>query len=46
MIEVIKPGLETSIQDYPGRHGYFEFGVSVVGTDGLLVLALGEFVGR
>ena len=26
MIEVIKPGLETSIQDYPGRHGYLNLG--------------------
>lgn len=26
MIEVIKPGLETSIQDYPGRYGYLNLG--------------------
>ncbi|MGR8950108.1 MAG: 5-oxoprolinase subunit C family protein [Gammaproteobacteria bacterium] len=26
MIEVIKPGLETSIQDYPGRHGFLNLG--------------------
>ena len=26
MIEVIKPGLETSIQDYPGRIGYWAQG--------------------
>lgn len=26
MLEVIKPGLETSIQDWPGRFGYLRFG--------------------
>lgn len=26
MIEVIKPGLETSVQDYPGRFGYWNQG--------------------
>lgn len=26
MIEVIKPGLETAVQDYPGRKGKFGFG--------------------
>lgn len=26
MLEVIKPGLETSIQDWPGRHGYLSVG--------------------
>ncbi len=26
MIEVLKPGLETSIQDYPGRYGYWNLG--------------------
>ena len=26
MIEVLKPGLETSIQDLPGRIGYWEQG--------------------
>jgi len=26
MLEVIKPGLETSIQDYPGRIGYWAQG--------------------
>ena len=26
MLEVIKPGLETSIQDYPGRIGYWNQG--------------------
>jgi len=27
MLEVIKPGLETSIQDWPGRQGYLKFGI-------------------
>lgn len=31
MIEVIKPGLETSIQDWPGRHGYWNQGFPVSG---------------
>ena len=26
MLEVIKPGLETSIQDWPGRLGYLKYG--------------------
>ena len=26
MLEVIKPGLETSVQDYPGRRGYLNLG--------------------
>ncbi len=26
MLEVIKPGLETSVQDYPGRFGYLNLG--------------------
>ena len=26
MLEVIKPGLETSVQDYPGRIGYWNQG--------------------
>ena len=26
MLEVIKPGLETSIQDWPGRQGYLKCG--------------------
>lgn len=26
MLEVLKPGLETSIQDWPGRQGYLKFG--------------------
>ncbi|MEM7467378.1 MAG: biotin-dependent carboxyltransferase family protein [Pseudomonadota bacterium] len=26
MIEVVKPGLETSIQDYPGRYGFLNLG--------------------
>ena len=26
MLEVIKPGLETSVQDYPGRFGYLSLG--------------------
>lgn len=31
MIEVIKPGLETSVQDWPGRHGYWNQGFPVSG---------------
>ena len=27
MIEVIKPGLETSVQDWPGRQGYLKVGI-------------------
>lgn len=30
-IEVIKPGLQTSLQDYPGRVGYWHVGVSPSG---------------
>ena len=26
MLEVIKKGLETSVQDWPGRHGYWNQG--------------------
>ena len=26
MMEIVKPGLETSIQDYPGRIGYWNQG--------------------
>ena len=26
MFEVLKPGLETSVQDFPGRIGYWEQG--------------------
>ena len=26
MIEVVKSGLDTSIQDYPGRHGFLNLG--------------------
>ena len=26
MIEVIKPGLETAVQDFPGRYGFWEQG--------------------
>lgn len=31
MIEVLKPGLETSIQDYPGRYGYLNQGFPASG---------------
>jgi urea carboxylase len=31
MIEVVKPGLETSVQDWPGRHGYWNKGFPVSG---------------
>ena len=26
MLEVLKPGLETSVQDFPGRIGFWEQG--------------------
>lgn len=31
MIEVVRPGLETSVQDWPGRHGYWNQGFPVSG---------------
>ncbi len=31
MIEVIKPGLETTVQDWPGRHGFWNKGFPVSG---------------
>ncbi len=31
MIEVVKPGLETTVQDWPGRHGYWNQGFPVSG---------------
>lgn len=31
MIEVVKPGLETSVQDWPGRHRYWNQGFPVSG---------------
>lgn len=31
MIEVVKPGLETTVQDWPGRHGFWNKGFPVSG---------------
>ena len=31
MLEVIKKGLETSVQDWPGRHGYWNQGFPLRG---------------
>lgn len=44
MIEVIKPGLETSIQDYPARHGYLNLGFPWSGPMDSWSLRLGNLL--
>ena len=33
MFEVLKAGLETSVQDFPGRLGFWEQGFPALGAD-------------
>ncbi len=42
MIKVIKPGMQTSVQDYPGRVGYWDIGIPPSGTMDDLALRTGN----
>lgn len=44
MLEVIKPGLETSVQDYPGRIGYWEQGFPFSGPMDFWSFQLGNLL--
>ncbi len=44
MLEVIKPGLETSVQDYPGRHGHLNLGFPWSGPMDSWSLRLGNIL--
>lgn len=44
MLEVIKPGLETSVQDYPGRIGYLNLGFPWSGAMDSWSLRLGNIL--
>ncbi len=41
-IEVHFPGTQSSVQDYPGRIGYWDVGIPTVGADGLGEFTLGQ----
>ena len=34
MLEIVQPGLETSVQDWPGRIGYWNQGFPPIRPDG------------
>jgi biotin-dependent carboxylase-like uncharacterized protein len=44
MIEVIQPGLETTIQDYPGRVGYWNVGIPPSGPADALAFQLANLL--
>jgi biotin-dependent carboxylase-like uncharacterized protein len=44
VIEVIKPGLETSVQDYPGRLGYWNLGIPPSGPMDSLAFRLANLL--
>ena len=46
MLEIVKPGLETSIQDFPGRVGYWNQGFPAVRPDGHVVVPPRQSRGR
>lgn len=41
-IDVLEPGVQSSIQDYPGRHGYWDVGVPPSGPMDVLAFRLGN----
>lgn len=44
MLEVLKPGLETSVQDYPGRIGYWNLGIPPSGPMDSLAFRLANLL--